>query len=161
MLMATATDLLEEGCGDALHVVLRVDNQEVHGADEAAGSDGRSKREDRASNHDALRLRDEDARLRQVHELAEQIGCREGARVGRTTQGAVAECDEPVDVRDTGRSDQIFHACGFTSTGRATEPKDGALAHRPGPRLPAPASVGSTTVPGRGRTVLHSVRRRI
>ena len=116
-----SNDLLEEGCGDAVDVVFPVDNQEVHRTDETAGTDGRPKGEDRTPDHDALRLRNEDARLRQVHQLAEKIRCSEGAGVRRTAKATVAQGDEPVDVRDTGRSDQIFHAFGSTSTGRATE----------------------------------------
>ena len=52
-----------------------------------------------------------------VHELAEEVcGC-ERAGVGGTTEPAVAQRDEPIDVRDTGCSDQVFHAFGYTSNG--------------------------------------------
>ena len=45
-------ELLEERLGDSVGVVLRVDDQEVDGADVAAGSDGRPEGEDRATDDD-------------------------------------------------------------------------------------------------------------
>jgi hypothetical protein len=64
-------------------VVLRVDDQEVDRADVPAGADRRPEREDRATDHHALRLRDDDARLRQVDQLAHQIrGTERGSRHG-------------------------------------------------------------------------------
>ena len=41
--------------------------------DEAAGTDRRTQREDRPTHDEALRLGDDDAGLRQVDELAEEI----------------------------------------------------------------------------------------
>ena len=74
----------------------------------------------------ALRLGDEDARLRQVDELAEQIGGIERARATGGTKVRVAQGDETIDIRDTGCSDQVFHAEGFVPRRAAT------VAPRPG-----------------------------
>jgi hypothetical protein len=65
--------LLEERIGDAIRIVIGIDDDEVDGADEAAGTNRGSKREDRAPDDLAPRLGNEDARLREVDQLSEQV----------------------------------------------------------------------------------------
>src|SRR6266566_5199883 len=66
-------DLLQERVDDAIRVVVRIDHDEIYRADEAAGLDRGSKREDRASDHLAPGLGDEDACLREIDQLSEQV----------------------------------------------------------------------------------------
>ncbi len=61
---------------------------------------------------------DEDAGLREVDELAEQIRGIERAGATIHTKVPVAQGDETIDIRDTGRSDQVFHAEGSNLAGR-------------------------------------------
>jgi hypothetical protein len=82
-----------------------IDDQQVDGPDEAAGPDRWTERQDGASDHGPLRLGDEDAGLRQVHELTEQVPCIERAGVMVVTKVTAAEGDETIDIRDTGGSD--------------------------------------------------------
>src|SRR5215203_5222797 len=108
---------LQERLGDPVDVVRGIDDQEVDVADEPAGSNGRSECEDRGPDDDALRFGDDDARLREIDQLAHEIGRPERA-VGTGQLGhAVTQRDDAVDVRDTGCSDQVFHATGPTSQG--------------------------------------------
>src|SRR4029079_16129363 len=65
--------LLEQRVDDAVRVVVGIDHDQVHGTDEAAGPDGRTEGEHRASDHLAPSLGDEDARLREVDQLSEQV----------------------------------------------------------------------------------------
>jgi hypothetical protein len=66
-------DLLEQCVGDAIGVVGRVDDEKIDCADEAAGPDRRPQRQ-HGSTHDlAPDLRDEDARLREIDQLSEQV----------------------------------------------------------------------------------------
>ena len=58
-----------------LDVVFRVDDQEVHRSHVATGANRGPKREDGPADHLSPRFRDEDARLGEVDQLAEQ-GCR-------------------------------------------------------------------------------------
>ena len=108
-------DLLQERVGHAVRVVVGIDHDEVDGADEAAGRDGRPEGEDRTSDDLAPGFGDEDARLREVDQLSEQVPrASSGPARGRRT-GPPLEGDEPFDVRDASRSDQVFHAGGGTS----------------------------------------------
>ena len=75
-----ADDLFDESFGHPIGVVVGIDDQEIDGPDEAAGADRRSEREDGPAHDVPLRLGDEDARLRQVDELAEQVRRIERAR---------------------------------------------------------------------------------
>ena len=76
-----ADDLLDESVRHPVGVVVGIDDQEVDGPDEATRADRRSEREDGAAHDVPLGLGDEDARLRQVDELAEQISRIERARI--------------------------------------------------------------------------------
>jgi hypothetical protein len=95
---------------DPVGIVVGVDDQEIDRPDETARADRRSEREDGAAHDVPLGLGDEDARLRQVDELAEQISRVERARIAADAQFRVAQRDETVDIRDAGGPDQIFHA---------------------------------------------------
>ena len=97
---------------------------EIDGADEAAGADRGPKGQDGPADDDALRLGDEDAGLRQVYELTEEVRGVERARVMVDPKVAVAQGDETIDVRDTGGSDQVFHAEGSYLAGRRPSPLD-------------------------------------
>ena len=66
-------ELLQQRVGDAIRVMVGIDHDEVHGADEATGPDGRTEGENRASDHLAPSLGDEDAGLREVDQLSEQV----------------------------------------------------------------------------------------
>ena len=58
-----------------------------------------------------LPLGDEDGRVGQEHELAQEV--RGAERAGRAvTQAIAAQCDECLDVGDPGRSDPVLHAPG-------------------------------------------------
>ena len=144
--------LLEERLGDPVRVVLRVDDQEVDGADVAAGSNGRPEREDRAPDDDALRFRDDDAGLRQVDELAHEIGCAERALATVHLHRIVTQGDDPVDVRDTGCSDQVFHADGSNLAGFGDQgPRSGSTEAIPGPAIrSSAANEGSSTARSQG-----------
>ena len=109
--------LLQQGFCDAVDVVLRVDDEEVDRADVAAGSNGGPKRKDRASDDDALRFSDDDAGLRQIDQLAHEIGRSKRALAAVSLDRTVAKRDDSIDVRDTGCSDQVFHADGYYLAG--------------------------------------------
>jgi hypothetical protein len=111
-------DFLEQRVGDAVRVVVGIDHDQVHGPDEATRPDGRSQREDRASDHLAPGLGDEDARLGEVDQLSEQVSRVQRAARRGAPDGAAAERDDPFDVRDASGPDQVFHAGGGTSCGR-------------------------------------------
>jgi hypothetical protein len=108
-------DLLEEGLRDALRVMFRVDGDEIDRSDVAAGPDGWSEGEDRAADHETPCFGDEDAGLRQIDHLSQQVRGPERALAALHGQGAVAQGDEAIDVRDARCSDQVFHAEGATS----------------------------------------------
>jgi hypothetical protein len=153
---------LEQGCGDALRVVLPVDHQEIDRADVTAGSNGWPEREDRATDDDTLRLRDDNARLREIDELAHQIGRSERALATVDLHRIIAQGDEPVDVRDTGCSDQVFHAVGSNLAGFGDQALDRVRSRRHrGPRSARwrQAMDRSRRAQGCGRPVLHSGRR--
>ena len=111
----------------------------------------------------APRLGDEDAGLRKIDELAHEIRGRERALVAGRIDGPVTQGDEPIDVRDTGCSDQVFHAGRVHLAGPAT------VHSRPGTRprvAPGPRSArrrramdARRRADGCGRPVLQSVRR--
>ncbi|HEY4188863.1 MAG TPA: hypothetical protein VGM28_00450 [Candidatus Limnocylindrales bacterium] len=108
---------LEKRLGDAICVVLRVDDEEVDRADVTAGPNGWTEREDRAPDDDALRFRDDDARLREIDQLAHQVRHAERAVAAAHLHGTVAQGDDPIDVRDARHSDQVFHADGSNLAG--------------------------------------------
>src|SRR5687767_4842301 len=112
-----------------------VDDQEIDRADETACADRGSKSQDGPAHDDALRLGDEDARLRKVHQLAHEVRGIERARVAPDTKISVAHRDETIDIGDTGCSDQVFHAEGSYLAGRRT------VAHRLGPFWPPAGTV--------------------
>ena len=119
-----ADDLLEEGIGHSLGIVVWIDDQKVDGPDEATGPHRRPERQDGASDDGTLGLSDEDACLRQVDELTEQVRGIERTRVTVVGQVSAAEGDETIDIRDTGGSDQVFHAEGSYLAGRRPSPLD-------------------------------------
>ncbi len=104
-----------------------VDDQKIDGADVPTGNDRRTKRQDGTAHDVPLCLGDEDAGLRQVDELTEQIRGRK--RAGTTIHANViaAQGDESIDSRHTGCSDQVFHAEGSYLAGRRPiSPRPGA-----------------------------------
>ena len=101
---------VQERLGDPIRVVLWVDDKQIDGSDKPAGSNRRSKRENRPPDHVAPDLGDEDARLGEIDQLSEQVcGVERALLIGRANDPA-AQCDETLDVRDPGRSNLIFHA---------------------------------------------------
>ena len=68
-----AEELLQQRVGHAIRVMVGIDHDQVHGADEATGPDGGPEGEDRTSDHFAPGLGDEDACLREVDQLSEQV----------------------------------------------------------------------------------------
>jgi len=121
-----------------------IDDQEIDRADEAASADRGSKSQDGPTHDDALRLGDEDAGLREVHELTEQIRGIERAGGTIHTKVHVAERDETIDIRDTGCSDQVFHAEGSNLAGRRPYPSTGDSdpGSAPAARYPLPRANG-------------------
>src|SRR6266550_2650129 len=109
--------LLEECLGDAVGIVFGIDDQEVDRADVPPGPDGRSEREDPATDHEAPYLRDDDARLRHVDQLAHEIGRPEWTVATVRADRVVTQGDDAIDVRDTGCSDQVFHVDGSNLAG--------------------------------------------
>ena len=107
-----AQDLLDECVGDRVHIVARVDDQEVDGAHEAAGPDRRPQGEDGHADDRPSDLGDEDARLGDVDELPEQVRGDQRAVAGGLRHRLGAQCDEPIDVRDPSRSNLMIHADG-------------------------------------------------
>ena len=119
-----AESLFEKGLRDPVGVMVGVDDQEIDGADETARSNGRTQGQDGPAHDAAVRLGDEDAGLRQVDQLTEQIRGVEWAGVTVDTKVRVAQRDETIDIRDTGGSDQVFHAEGRYLAGRRPSPLD-------------------------------------
>ena len=105
-------DLLKQRIGHPIRVVRGVHDEEVDRPDETAGADRWSKGEDRSPDHVTSRLGDEDARLWQVDQLAQEIRGIHGTRSSGRGGGDPAETNESIDVRYPGRSDLIFHAGG-------------------------------------------------
>ena len=66
-------ELFQERIGDAVRVMVGIDHDQVHGADEATGPDGWTEGEDRTSDHFAPGLGNEDARLGEIDQLSEQV----------------------------------------------------------------------------------------
>ena len=66
-------DLLEQRVGHAVRVVIGIDDDQVDDSDEAARPDRGTEGEDRTSDHIAPGLGNEDARLREVDQLSEQV----------------------------------------------------------------------------------------
>ena len=66
--------LFDEAVGHVIDVGRRVDDEEIDGADVAAGSNGWADREDRAAEDFTPPLGDEDGCMRQEDELSKQIG---------------------------------------------------------------------------------------
>ena len=122
-------------------IVIGIDDEEVDRPDEAAGAtDGRRARTAPPTTV-ASRLRDEDAGLREVDQLAQRSAAPSGLSSRATPKGPVAQSDEPIDVRDTGRSDQVFHADGSTSQGwRPFAPDRGSTEGSTGLALPSSAA---------------------
>ena len=159
-----AEQLLEERRGDPVGVVSRVGDQEVDGPDVAAGPDGRSECEDRATDDDPLRSRDEDARLRQVDQLAHQIGGTERALVRvDPRRPSLSATSRSMSVTRAART-RYSTPTGPTSQGSATEALDrGSSEAKPGPAIPYrrwAMVIAHDSVAGCGRPVLHSGRRR-
>ena len=144
-----------------------VDDQEVDGADVPAGADRRPKREDGATDDVPLRLGDEDAGLREVDELAEQIRGTERARRHGPREG-------PRRSSATSRSMSVTRAARTrystpkvrTSQGGDRRPSTGVSDRgRTGGRGPSDRramdahDASRDARPGCGRPVLHSGRR--
>ena len=120
LLLAERRHSSSERFAHAIRVVGRVDDEQVDGPDVAAGDDRRTQDEHRPADELAPDLGDEDAGVRQVDELAEEVG---GDRAEPASPDASstrdAERDEPIDVRDPGRSDRdiprrSMHLCRVT-----------------------------------------------
>src|SRR5436190_15491931 len=65
-------DLLQQRVRDAVRVMVGIDHDQVHDADEASSPNGWTEGENRSSNHVASGLGNEDARLREIDQLSEQ-----------------------------------------------------------------------------------------
>lgn len=89
-----------------------IDDQKVYGPDIATGDDRWPQGEDRPTHDMPLRLGNDDSRLRKIDELTQEVRSVERARATVHLTTLVAQGDEPVDVRDTGCSDHVFHADG-------------------------------------------------
>ncbi len=164
--------LLDERLGHEIDVVLRVDHEQIDGADVAAGPDGGSQRQHRAPGKLAATLGHEDAGLGQVHELTQEIWRDPRIAPVGHEDGLVRKRNEPIDVRDAGGADLVFHADGSipraeaqpvrdwraTRSGTerpwkpAVEPPSGRRARRPRDRVRQPPTRRPTEV-------LHSARR--
>src|SRR5439155_24958624 len=92
-----ADELLEERVRDPLHLVVRIHDDEVHGPDITSGPDRRPKRENRASDDVAPSLGHEDACLRKIDQLPEQISRHERADSAGRLEKPGAQRDEPLD----------------------------------------------------------------
>ena len=110
-------EVLQERIRHSVRVMVGVDDQEIDRADEAPGADRGSEGQNGPTHDDALGFGDEDAGLRQIHQLAHEVRGIQRAGVTVDTKVRVAERDETIDIRDTGCSDQVFHAEGSTSQG--------------------------------------------
>jgi len=101
--------LAEKLRGHLVRLGRRIDDEEIDRADEAAGSNRWTDRQDGAADEVTPSLRDEDRCVRQEDQLAQEIGCRR--LTGRTiAQPVAAHCDDSIDVGDPGRSDPVLHA---------------------------------------------------
>lgn len=118
LVLGRPDDLLEKRVGHAIGIMPGIDDQEVHGADEAAGTNRRPQGQDGPTDDLATNLGHEDACLREIDQLSEQVTGVERP-VSGAPNGAVAQGDEPLDVRDAGGSDQVFHAGECHLTGPA------------------------------------------
>ncbi len=123
---------------------VRVDDQEVDRADVAAGPDRRPEREDRATDHARVALR----RRRRWPAAGRRAGAeiRGVERAVGTRRIAAAPSlkrDEPIDVRDTGRSDQVLHADGCNLAGLAPVAPDRSSTEGSSPGLALRSSAAS------------------
>ena len=66
-------DLLQERIDEAISVVIGIDHDEVDGPDEATGAHGWPESENRSTDNLASGFSHEDARLREVDQLSEQV----------------------------------------------------------------------------------------
>jgi hypothetical protein len=149
-----ADELLEERVRDSVHIVTLIHDEEVHGPDVASSPDRRPKREDRASDNVAPSLGDEDTGLWKIDQLSKQVSRNERAHVAGRLEKLGAQRDEPLDIRDAGRSNQVFHAGRCHLVGLAV-----AIAADPaGPRGVASGRLDSHARVAFG-SVLQSVRR--
>ena len=73
LVLCRPDDLLEEGVGDAIDVVIGIDHEEVDRSNEAPGPDGRAKGENCPTHHLAPSFGNEDAGLRKVDQLSKQV----------------------------------------------------------------------------------------
>ena len=103
--------------------------------------DRRPQGEDRPTYDVSLRLGDDDTGLRQVDELAEEVRGIERALATIDPTTVIAQGDDPVDIGDTGCSDQVFHADGSYLAGLAARPLDRSSSEvRPRPAVPSSAA---------------------
>jgi hypothetical protein len=155
-------DLLNEGIGHAINVVVGIHHEKVHRPHESAGANRRPEGEDRPADHLTPNLGDEDAGLREVDQLSEQVRWRERTRSVRRPDGSIAQGDEPIDVGDASGSNQIFHAGWCHLVGPAVAICHIAVRsdpHRFQRGLAGWRAVGSAATPGSRWSVLQSVRR--
>src|SRR5439155_11232004 len=99
-------------------VMVGIDHDQVHDADEASSPHGWTEGENRSSNHVASGLGNEDARLREIDQLSEQATRVHRSRNAGRPDRLTAERDEPFDIRDASWADQVFYAGRDTSCGR-------------------------------------------
>src|SRR5919112_1524032 len=146
--------LLDEEIRDRVDVTLGIRDEEIDRADVAAGSDGRTDREDRAARDLPPLLRDEDAGMGQEDELAQDVSGVELA--GHAVAHPVAaQCDEAVDIRDPSWPDPVLHEPVLAPCVGRRQP-DARVVRR---TARGRACDRSVTNPGGGRPVLQSVRR--
>ena len=107
-----AKDLLDEHVGDPVGIVPRIDDEEVHRPDVPARPDRRPEGEERRPDDFSSRLRDEHARLRKVDQLSQEVRSHERAATIRRRGRRRAKRDQPIDVGDPCRPNQVVHADG-------------------------------------------------
>jgi hypothetical protein len=96
-----ADDFFEQELGHPIGIVRIADGKEIQDTDEAAGANRRPDREDRGADDLPPKLGDENARMGEVDELAEQVT---GSRFD------AGQRHDALDIRDACGSDRVLHA---------------------------------------------------
>jgi hypothetical protein len=110
LVASRADELLEERIRHSVHIVVRIHDEEVHRPDVASSPDRRPERENRASDDVAPSFGDEDTGLRKIDQLSKQVSRHERAHGTGRLEKPGAQRDEPFNIRDASRSNQVFHA---------------------------------------------------
>ena len=107
-----AQDFFDEDVDDGVDVVVGIAHKQIDRPDEAAGADRRPEGQDGRPDDRPMRFDHEHGRLRQIHELAEQIRRDERGVTGGLRCRLGAQRDESIDIRDPSRSNLVIHADG-------------------------------------------------